>query len=388
MKRIAVILLLVCGLAAPLATVAGGQEADPQPYELVRSLRMIQDRAAQGDGSAHAQQRQLSAQIAEQLMAANPEAWTDPKNVRAAVMYALSGGEPRVLKTLFSRRSLPGVDEKLLNGALAYSEGRDADAAELLAAVDVRALEPNLGAHVALVQSALLAAKDAKKAIALLDVARLLAPGTLIEEAALRRQASVVAASGNMDAFNALVSHYMRRFPNSVYATGFREQFAAEVAGDWYGHAPEQLAKLETMLEGLDVATRRQSYMLIAHRAVIGGRVELARLAARHAVALAAEGSAEHTRSRIYEAAILIVTEDYDAGVATLDAIDRSKLEAGDAALLDAAIAVAREVRRPTQTADLTLASAPGQDVPVPKAVELARQVMARVDMLLNEASK
>ena len=210
-------------------------------------------------------------------MAADPSVWGDPTNVRAVVMYVLSGGEPRVLKGLFGRRSLPGVDEKLLNGALAYSEGRDADAAELLAAVDVRTLERNLGAHVALAQAVLLVAKDPKKAIALLDDARLLSPGTIIEEAALRRQASAVAAAGDTSAYNTLASHYLRRFPNSVYANSFREQFAVEVAGDRYGQAPEQLAKLEAMLDGLDVASRRQSYLLIAHQAVTGGRVELAR---------------------------------------------------------------------------------------------------------------
>ena len=385
MRRMGTLAMLACGLVMPLSSAARCQEV-PQPFELVRALRTLQDRATQGDGAAHAQQRRFSGQVAEQLLAAEPSAWTDPKNVRAVVVYALSGGEPRVLKALFGRRLLPGVDEKLLNGALAYSEGRDGDAAELLADVDIRTLEPNLGAQVALVQSTLLAAKDPKRTLALLDDARLLSPGTLIEEAALRRQASVVAAAGDMAAYNALASHYMRRFPNSVYAKGFREQFAAEVAGDRYGHAPEQLARLEVMLEGLDAASRRHAYLAIAHQSVIGGRVELARLAARRAVALTVEGSAEHTRSRIYEAAILIVTEDHDTGLAVLASVDRSKLEERDAELLDAAMAVAAEVRRQVPDADAS-PSASG-DVPVPRAVELAQKVIARVDVLLNEATK
>jgi chemotaxis protein MotC len=381
------ILLVACAAAAPMSAAAQGQDAQ-QPFELIRSLRVLQDRAAQGDSAAYPRQRQLSAQIAEQMIAANPSVWDDPTNVRAVVMYVLSGGEPRVLKGLFGRRSLPGVDEKLLNGALAYSEGRDADAAELLGAVDVRTLERNLGAHVALAQAVLLVAKDPKKAIALLDDARLLSPGTLIEEAALRRQASVVAAAGDTSAYNTLASHYLRRFPNSVYATSFREQFAAEVASDRYGQAPEQLAKLEAMLDGLDVVSRRQSYLLIAHQAVTGGRVELARLAARHAVALTTEGSAEHTRSRIYEAAILIITQDHDMGLAVLQSIDRSTLADSDAELLDAAMAVAGEVRRPLLISEPPVAFAEGPETPLPKSVELARKVMARVDMLLNEVSK
>lgn len=387
MMRKRCILVLAFGVAMALSTPIAA-EVGQQPYEMVRALRALQDRAAQGDGSAHAEQRRWNAQIAEHLIAADPSVWDDPKNVRAAVVYALSGGEPRVLKALFKRRKLPGVDEKLLNGALAYSEGRDTDARELLADVDVRALEPSLGAHVALVQSTLLAAKDPKRALALLDEARLLSPGTLIEEAALRRQASVVATTGDMTAYNTLASHYMRRFPNSIYAKGFREQFAMEVASERYGHAPEQLARLETTLARLDVTSRRHAYLHIAHHAVIGGRVELARLAARHAVALTSEGSVEHTRSRIYEAAILIVTDDHDTGLAVLTSVDRSKLDEGDAELLDAAMSVVAEVRRPLLDADVLAATAGIGDVPVPKAVELARKVIARVDMLLNEATK
>lgn len=385
--RLAPTLLLACGLALTLAEVARSQEAQ-QPYELVRSLRVLQDRAAQGDSAAYGQQRRLSAQIAEQMLAAEPEVWTDPKNVRAAVIYALSGGEPRVLKALFGRRSLPGVEENLLNGALAYSEGRDADAAELLAAIDARSLEPNLGAHVALVQSVMIAAKDATKAMALLDDARLLSPGTLVEEAALRRQALAAAGVRDVNAFNLLASLYMRRFPNSVYANGFREQFAVEVAGDRYGQAPEQLAKLQAMLEGLDISGRRQAYLLIAHQAVIGGRVALARLAARHAVALTTEGSAEHTRSKIYEAAILIVTDDHDAGLAALTSIDRAMLDERDCELLDAAMAVAREVGRPLLEPDPPVSPVFGPEMPLLASVEKAQKIMARVDILLNEVSK
>ena len=94
------VLLIACALAAPMSTGARGQDAQ-QPFELIRSLRLLQDRAAQGDSAAYSQQRRLSTLVAEQMMAADPSVWDDPTNVRAVVMYVLSGGEPRVLKGLF-----------------------------------------------------------------------------------------------------------------------------------------------------------------------------------------------------------------------------------------------------------------------------------------------
>ena len=382
---------LIVGLCLALMPRAAGEEAARQPYELVRMLNALQNESARGNAEAHARQRQLISRLAQDLLSADAEVWKDARNVKAAVVYALSGGDPRVLKSLFTLRQLPGVDEKLLNAALAYSEGRNADALELLNQIDARALDPGLGARVALVHSGLVATKDPKSAIPLLESARLLAPGTVVEDAALRRQVFVVAGLGDFDAFEMLASQYMRRFPNSIYANTFREQFASEVTGNRYGQDADRLHRLEAMLEGVDIANRRHCYLLIAQEAVAKGRVELARLAARHAVRLTAGDSANHTRSRVYEAAVLIVTEDYDSGVAALMTIDKAGLDARDVELLDAAFAVAEDVRRPSGAYD---ASVPLPEEPAPgtkgdpaapksKSVELAQKVVARVDAIL-----
>jgi chemotaxis protein MotC len=382
---------LIVGLCLVLTPRAAGEEVARQPYELVRALNALQDESVRGNAEAHARQRQLISRLAQDLLSADAEAWKDPRNVKAAVVYALSGGEPRVLKSLFALRQLPGVDEKLLNAALAYSEGRSTDALELLNQIDARALDPGLGARVALVHSGLVATKDPKSAIRLLEGARLLAPGTVVEDAALRRQVFVVVGLGDFDAFEMLASQYMRRFPNSIYANTFREQFASEVAGNRYGQDADRLHRLEAMLEGVDIANRRHCYLLIAQEAVMRGRVELARLAARKAVRLTAGDSADHARSRVYEAATLIVTEDYESGVAALMTIDKAGLDARDAELLDAAFAVAEEVRRPSGAYDAS-APLPEEVVPgakgdpaasKPKSVELAQKVVARVDAIL-----
>lgn len=384
MRRIWQATLIVGLCLAPLSHAVGEAPAR-EPYDLVRSLNALQDESTQGNAEAHAQQRQLISRIAQEFPLVNGETWKDPRNVRAAVVYALSGGEPRVLKSLFSLRQLPGVDEKLLNATLAYSEGRNAEALELLNQIDARTLDPGLGARVALVHAGLVIGKDPKVAVPLLEQARLLAPGTVVEDAALRRQVFVMAGLREFDAFEMLASQYMRRFPNSVYAGAFREQLAAEVTSLRYGPDEERLPRLEALLDSVDVANRRQCYLLIAQEAVLKGRVELARLAARHAVRL----TAGHVRSRVYEAAVLIVTEDYDSGIAALMNIDKAGLEVRDAELLEAAFAVAEEVRRPVAPdagilpPEDPVASSKGDSLPKLKSVELAQKAMARVDALL-----
>jgi chemotaxis protein MotC len=385
---------LAFGIALSAVIPAAAQEKAKEPYELVRDLGALQDQTVRGDAAAHSQQRKLTVEIAERMASFDAAVWRDPRNVRAIVTYVLSGGEPRVLKSLFAQKALPGVDEKLLNGALAYAEGRNTDALELLGAIDARSLEANLGAHVALVQAALVAGKDPKRAITLLDDARLLAPGTVIEDGALRRQVFAVAASGDVIGFETLASQYLRRFPNSIYAGSFRDQFVMEVVSERYGQAPERLQRLDSVLQGLDGDNRRQYLLAIAQEAVTRGRVALARYAAANAVPLTSEGSLDHMRAKLYEAAALIVTDDYEKGFATLQFLDKSQLEARDAALLDIALAVAAEVRRQPEAVEdapsISVAKDTDQKTPLPglRIVERAQQVIARADAMLSERAK
>ena len=160
------------------------------------------------------------------------EGWKDPRNARAAVVFVLSGGSARVLQKLMRSGASADINEKLIKGALAYGEGRHDEAAELLAGIDARALDPGMAGHVAYVQGELAARKEPAKALVHLDEARLLSPGTIVEEAALRRQIALLAAAGSADRYEALATQYLRRFPNSVYAGGFRQQFALAIAGE------------------------------------------------------------------------------------------------------------------------------------------------------------
>ena len=328
-----------------------GEEAGSQPFELVRSLRAVQDRIAHGDSAAHEGQRQLLAEIGAKLMRADAAAWKDPRNARAAVLYVLSGGDPSVLGRLSASGSLPGVDETLVKGVLGYSEGRSADA-EMLLSIDPRRLDLTIAGHVALVQSELVMPKDAGKALSLLDEARLRAPGTLVEEAGLRRQAFLLLAAGNRDGFEAVSSRYLRRFGNSVYAPSFRMQFAMEVVGEKYAADTARLKRLEAMLADVSPADRRDLYLSIAAEGIVRGKVEAARVAGGHASRLADDGTAARVRAELYRGAALVVTDEHESGLAALKGVDRGRLEGSDAELLDAALLLARHLRKWPETVD------------------------------------
>ena len=190
-----------------------------EPYELVRALQTVQDGIANGDTAAHGSHIALIRQIGEKFLAADPGVWSNPQNGQAVIIYLLSGGGPQVVRKL--PRDKLNVDERLFDGALAYVEGRQDEARELLKDVKPRTLPSGLGGQVALVQGALFARAEASLAIERLDDARLLLPGTLVEEAALRREILLVGQAEDFDKFEFLTLAYIRHYRNSVYAGDF-----------------------------------------------------------------------------------------------------------------------------------------------------------------------
>jgi chemotaxis protein MotC len=382
------LVLLSLAIAVAVAPARGG-EAAREPFEVVRSLQLSQDAIAHGDTSSHLSQRDQLAQIGERLAQADAKAWADPRNVRALITFALSGGNASLLQSLISRIPAGAIDEKLVQGALAYAQGRNAAAAELLAKVDARTLASGVAGHVALVQSELVAKTDPTKALALLDDARLLSPGTLIEEAALRRQAAIVAARGEFDSFLALSANYLRRFPNSVYAVIFRDQFATLVAEHDFAAHPHQLAKFEAALDALSPVDRRNINLAVAREGLIKGKLTIARFAADNAMRISEADSVEDGRAKIYQAAALIVSDEGEKASASLRAIERGKLSQEDVELAEAAGAVVAEIQRlPAEPAGAPPPGAADDTAARFSVVGRAREALARTDQLLAEARR
>jgi chemotaxis protein MotC len=397
MRRIRVLPGMAMAAGLLLAAPVIGEEAGSQPFELVRTLRAVQDRIAHGDSAAHEGQRELLAEIGAKLVRADAAAWKDPRNARAAVLYVLSGGDPSVLSRLSASGSLPGIDETLVKGVLGYSEGRSADA-ETLLSIDPRRLDPTIAGHVALVQSGLVMPKDASKALSFLDEARLRAPGTLVEEAGLRRQAFLLLAAGNRDGFEATSSRYFRRFGDSVYAPSFRMQFAMEVVGEKYAVDGVRLKRLEAILADVSPADRRELYLSIAAQGIVRGKVEAAGVAGGHASRLADDGTAARARAELYRGAALVVTDEYESGLAALTGVDRGRLDSADTELLEAALQLAGQLRKWPEPVDKarTLqeieAKATHTERPVvlatAKVLGAVQKLNMRVDQMLDGVAK
>ena len=371
------------GVAAAALLASGsayGQAGVGEPYELVRSLQALQDQVARGNTSAQARQRVLIGQIAEQFSKTDPAKWKDPRNLRAAAVFVFSGGSAQFLKNVVLEAEPKDVEGKLIKAALALSKGNREEAGKQLLAVDARMLDVTIAGHVAYVQAELAAEKEPVKAIAYLDDARLLAPGTLIEEAALRRQAALVSATGDLVRYLDVAAKYLRRFPHSAYAGSFLQSLAVQVVATADASKPDDLQKVDQLVDALSRAHQSEASVIMAKAALDTGRLDMAQHAAERGLKLANATSADEMRMRVYLAASLVAGDELEKGVALLDDVDLSLLEsaAAVAAQVPGPIGPAGALTGMPAAAEGTRESAP------PTALARARDAIAQVDQLLS----
>lgn len=342
------------GLLLPLVTAAVPSRAEValQPYQMVRSLQLLQDRLAAGDHAVLPMQTKLLTMVDARLREASVPDFEDPRNVRATLIYAMSGGNPATIEHVLPRIWLEPEEKALAQGILDYVQGRRGRAVAELEDLDPMSLQPALGASVALVKASAIGTQDSAAALILLDQARLLGTGTLVEEAALRRSIELVTAQGEQERFLHLSGQYVRRFLRSPYASQFAEAF---VAGLIKLHASIDLRMLDDVMSGMESEKQQHIYIELARRAAIRGLGELSAFAAERAKAVkVSEDEQPDQRALLYSSLASVVSEDVEMALERLHSIDRSQLAQDDRRLLDAATAIARETLRPPTVASDT----------------------------------
>jgi chemotaxis protein MotC len=145
-------LVVALMLAAPFLGRADAQERyDLEPYQMVRSLQLVQDRIAGGDEAALPMQRKLLEMIDAKFLATPPGGFDDPRNFDALLVYAISGGNPVTIETVVSRLDLKPPRAALGAGILGYVRGRPAEAEKALHDIDPLTQPIELGAYLALI---------------------------------------------------------------------------------------------------------------------------------------------------------------------------------------------------------------------------------------------
>ena len=322
--------------------------ADDREALLISQIRMLTlkfDNIANRDSSAPMDLAQSREQFGNYLRDAASLGMLSPVLREHAEIFVLSGGDISVLKP-WEEGLKPGTPEKkLFDGIMAYGRGSTAEAEALLLSLDALTLDPMRGGHLALAQALLASRLSPERAFGYFDMARLLLPGTLVEEAALRQIVVLAVRTSNKERFLSAANSYLSRFRRSAYVPGFEVQLAAHIVRfpgrDGYSILQELLAAHPQgwgRCLACFVAT-------IAEQSVILGKVDLAIAAARSAMPLVSDGTFEKQRLLLYYGAALIVTDDFAHGVEALKSVDQGGFDQKDRELLNASLQLAAKLR-------------------------------------------
>ncbi len=361
------------GLALLTATLPGRAEdgtSTLQPFQMVRSLQIVQDRIAAGEHAIMPMQRKLLEIIDRRLNSGSKEDFSDPRNLRALLVYAMSGGNPATIRTVLSRLELDTSTGDIGKGVSSYLNGEALEARAALAPVDPITLPPDLGAFVALVKGSVIAIDEPQEALSLFDQARLLAPGSLIEEGALRRSVDLTATLGDAHRFTLSSIQYVERYLRSPYASQFADSF---VAGVIALHGSLDTATVEAITSMMEAEQERVIYLRIARRAGIDGLKELSAFAsAKVEQEGTVVGKSDDPRALLYSSLASISAGTSEEINAKLSRIDRKKLSQSDRELYDAVASVAAKLTaRPPSLNEQAPADQPGAEAQADEADDL-----------------
>lgn len=391
--------LLLGFISLPLAT-ARADMPSPEPYLLVRSMRMLQDQVASGKPEALPMLNRVLGHIADQLASAKPEVWQKPANAYAIFVYLLNGGNPQVVRNILTSAKLDQISPKLIAGSLAYADGDSMRVVENFTGQLPADVPSELIASIYLVTATQLAAIDAQTALKRLDYIRLNVPGTLLEEAALRRGLMIAARLGDKDKVRLLARNYLQRFALSPYSEDFFRQLVdalAEIKGKITNEEIEEIANLAWP------GARLPFYLRIARAAIVNGDLQRARFASERAAALASTLKADDTQAKLYLAISNVGSDKTGDAKFILSRLPRERLHDRDVKLLEAATAMAGKIlAQPIPGLDMpqgaAVKSAMAGAAPVradPEPVEQAdpmidetRKKLDAIDALLGRARK
>ena len=368
--------------------LAPAAAAPPKISDLADELQRIQIRMAEGDKTAYAEQLKQLKAMAAAIAGAAPETWKSEREADGLVVYLLSGGWSAELAALLSGEAIVDSRRALARGAAAYIAGRSAEAAELMNKIDPAELSPRLAGQVAFARSVLATKRDPKAALDLLDRARLIAPGTLLEEAALRREIALLAQARDPRAAM-LIRQYAARFSASLYAGDFFRDLARLAAEFDLADKAGGLERLARALEPLPVDAKRAFWLALAKTLTIAVRPTPAEAAAKEVLRYVRSDSEEGLRARLYHDAGRLLAGEYESAAADLQALPPSKLDRSDAALLTSVRSVAAQLRAaPSSGAVAAQSEEPGRGAGAAGAIGLAEAALQRTGDLAEAENR
>lgn len=292
-------------------------------WELIEA----QDRTVAGDPS---RQAKIAPRIDGCIASLSAEDWKQQRNYRAAVIYVLAGGGSARLRQLLQDHVIEEKDPPLLTASLAFADGDRQSAIKLMSSIDVRSYPPILAGHLALVRGGLLLGVDNKEAARSLAYARLMMPGSQVEEAALRREIAISDPSVEPDRYMLLARRYQFIYSHSPFATKYWQALTAALPKMGLGG---RLDESDELFKAAPAGFGFEYHVALARTSIQMSRPDVLK-AQTQAAATFADSAQAKERMKLYQAALRVMVGDSAASDSDLKNIDASSLNREEAVIL------------------------------------------------------
>ncbi|MDX2308832.1 MAG: hypothetical protein NW216_11385 [Hyphomicrobium sp.] len=311
---------------------------------LLREIRQLSDLLLAGDLSLRARREELLARLTETLLASSRLDTPDPGAIKIAIEVLLLGGDARPLRQMIGKDTTDKRWEAVARAVLAYRDGDRERARELMASLD-RAGIPDAILHpLVLMDGVMSAESDPETAVRRFEDVRLAAPGTSLEESALRHQTLVALANPRASDGIAMLAHFARRFPSSPYWEQFLPQ-AVKAAVRGADRPTEDWTTRSDALTDERARDRFRAFLLeYAHALMLSGKFERAAGIAAHIADRSAEQTENWHRANLVRHVCGASMPSPREARAALEAMDISTYTPDERELIGAAISVANSI--------------------------------------------
>ena len=335
----------------------GHAQSDLPPAKILRSLQFVQDSVVMGDHAAREMQKYLLETMDTTLRTSEASVFEDEHNADAALAYIMSGGNPQTLEYLVARDVQGNFDSRVINVLQKYFNGRGQQAEKVIADILPEYRNGVLGPYLMLIAGNIAINRDPVASLAFFDDARLTAPGSIIEEAALRRSIIATMQAKQPEKTFEYIRKYAVRFLHSPYASQFADLFVNFIVESNGAVTHEKIAEIAQLM---DPDRAEEIYLRIARQASLRGEVKLASFATGEATGLTSQTGemARAPLSKLYSGLAGVPGQDVRSASEALASIPNDELSPRDIALRDAAKTIAEQiVREPAVATPLPSAS-------------------------------
>jgi chemotaxis protein MotC len=343
--------LHIVAIFAPL--VATGAEAleKPEYSNLLSVLYSVQDDIARGDTDAISIQKEIMERLRASLEVSFARSTNDVEWQTVALGFALDGASAQVAAKLMRAFDGSLVGEPLYNAVAAYSSSKLDVAAREFATVDYEAIDSRLAPFVALAHGTADLEIDAPRAARSFERAILLAPGTLIEEVALRRLAVLGIQLGDASILKRVTNLYLRRYSSSPFSGQF---FGILAEGAPFLLDEQEAGRLIDLSANLPHRKSIPLLLSLAESHAAAGKVEIVKnLVGKHFQTDVLEAAAWDQRIKFYRLIFGSGEVSASARLANLKAIMAKQLTAKERVLLSISVSNLDEVLKPLELTKL-----------------------------------